>query len=87
MAEIGSTLLFLALIGASLFVLARTIAGNWERMMAALDGRLVTHPADERVLAVTMCRPIDLPYVARRMGRTAAVDAPRAPGAGRRKAA
>ena len=87
MAEIGFPLFFVALIGAAFFVLARSLAANWERILAALDGRLVTHPAEERVLAVSVCKPIDLPYVARRMGRPTAADAPRAPLPGRRKAA
>ncbi|WP_135083594.1 hypothetical protein [Sphingomonas parva] len=69
-------LLFLTLIGTALLVLARSIAASWERIVAALDGRLVIHPEPERVLGVSTCRPIDLPYVARRMGRPTVSERP-----------
>ena len=86
MAEIGFPLFFVALIAASVFVMAQSVAANWERILAALDGRLVKRPAVERVLAVSVGKPIDLPYVARRMGRPAA-ETPRVAAPGRRKAA
>ena len=87
MAEIGFPLFFLLVIGASIFAIARALAADWERITAALDGRLVAQPSADRVLTVSVCQPIDLPYVARRMGRAAPTDAPRAPAQNRRKAA
>ena len=85
MTQILFPLLFTGLIATALVVLARSIAANWERIAAALDGRLVVHPEPDRVLGVAIREPIDLPYVARRMGRHAAAERPLAPG--RRKAA
>ena len=76
MTQIIFPLMFVALIATALFVLARSIADSWERIIAALDGRLVVHPEPERVLAVSTCRPIDLPYVARRLGRPAPAERP-----------
>ena len=85
MTEILLPLLFTTLLASALVVLARSLAGNWERIAAALDGRLVVHPEPERVLAVVVRRPIDLPYVARRMGRPLPAERPATPR--RRKAA
>ena len=87
MAEILFPLFFVALIAASLFALVRSVGDSWERITAALDGRLVARPAAERVLGVTVRAPIDLPYVARRMGRPAIADPARPATPGQRKAA
>ena len=87
MAEILFPLLFVALIAAALFALVRSVGDSWERIVAALDGRLVARPAAERVLGVTVRKPIDLPYVARRMGRPAGADPARPATPGQRKAA
>jgi hypothetical protein len=87
MAEILFPLSFLALIALASFVLVRSVADSWERIVAALDGRLIARPAAERVLGVTVRKPIDLPYVARRMGRTVGTDPARPVAPGKRKAA
>jgi hypothetical protein len=75
MAEIGFSLFFMVALVAAILALGRTISRSWERIAAALDGRLIVGPAPERILSIRTCAPIDLPYVAHRLYRVAALTA------------